>query len=574
MPCRTQTQAPGYPRHLKQGESICRHDTSQRSSRCPSGHSQHCPHPAAADYTPGSLVTHLQLDETNTAALTAVDSSGNGNTGELYERTIISSLTDGAGPTIITDGPVINSVTKNGADFDGVNDLLTAASSASLDFDKTKGTISFWIRTDLTARRSIFRMYKGGAPVGPSIEQTGSTASAAYRIFFSPNIGASGLYMAEAQPVANTWTHFVFVWDYTQADSGVPANPNRVKAYVNGVATTNRTTSGGTGDLTYGSPSTETGAGIVMGARLNDDDSTTRRFMDRDLAEVAIFDEALAPAAVAALYSTGVSTSDPDLMAYWDLSEGVGATVFADDSPNGNTLKCQQVTYVTTPSPFHTYSQAQGPEWLVANANGKPAFITRALDLDGTTDLLRVYDSASMDFDKSQGTITLWAYMNTTSRAGIIGTENASLVAQISGSANMAFLPPGGATDFITTASSVTAGVWSHFAFVWDVTASPITSTMPNRVKIFRDGVQLAGTSYNDATGFAAAGTTSDWVVGRRHLLTDTVAANQRHLSGQLADLAIFSTALPQADIQYIKDNGVQAFLATDVADWTMLDEN
>ncbi|MBI1291787.1 hypothetical protein GC173_11170 [bacterium] len=513
----------------------------------------------SAAYVPGSLVAHWPMDETDTNVKTLEDTSGNNNTGIFTEGPAVLGFQTGSGGNFTTTGPTINSVTKNAFEFDGNDDLLIVPDSAAFDSAATQGSISFWINTDLDARMSILRGRNTADDnyTGPALEKTGSSGSAAYRVFFNPNVAEAAYFMAEALPTNNVWQHYVFVWDYSASDSGNAANPNRVKCYVNGVLTTNRTSSGGSGDSGFTTP--PTWGELIFGGRysLTDASAGTYRAFDGEMGEIAIYNTALDATAAANLYNNGVNPGASDLIGYWDFSEGSGATV-ADDSTNDNTM---QVANWEPTLPVATVGN--GPTFAAANSTNKPSYISQALEFDGTSDAIRVPDSTSLDFNKGQGSIVFWAYFDSNARTNIIGDTSGGIIGQISSSLRMAF-KAANSSDFLqTTAAGTTvpAGEWVHYAYVFDQSQSAGTTAAPNRVKIYRNGVALANGTTNLDTTFTTIGTTADWIIGRKENITDVT--NARWLNGQLADMAIFSAPLSASDIADIVANGVTAFLPT-----------
>ncbi|MDK2972735.1 MAG: hypothetical protein PWP23_2490 [Candidatus Sumerlaeota bacterium] len=490
---------------------------------------------AVPTYIPGSLKAHYKLDQTS--GTTVIDSSGNANNGTLQELTTQFPVVNG--PVMNANGPTPSASTqRNAVELDGSNDVLYVSSETSLEFDKTRGSISLWMNADANARMSILRCVNGGSYNGPSLEKTSS--SIASRVYFYPNLN-EGYFMAEHAPVPGAWEHYVFTWDYTEADSGDAANPNRVKCYVNGVQTTNRTASGGTGDTTFTTKPSDAVGDWVFGQRFLDSSSTQRPF-DGEFAEIAIYDTDLSGAEALSLYENGVNTAHANLVAFWDFSEGSGTTV-GDDAGIADMF-----TSETTP----TFPEGAGPTWVTANAGAnKPAYITKALEFDGTDDCFTIPDSASLDFDKAQGTITGWFYFPAagSGRRGLIGSQNSGFQSESHSSDSIYFYPTG--SGLLVLGGTRTYDDWMHVAFVWDNTAA-------TKAELFFNGVSVASTT----TAFSAT-TTNDWTVGRKAELTDTT--NPRWFLGQMADIAIFDHPYLVEDINYIIANGVAVFQALPV---------
>ena len=155
-----------------------------------------------ADTTTG-LQGHWKLDESS--GTSAADSSGNGNTGTT------------SGSPAWTTGQVDGAL-----DFDGTNDDVTVAASASLN-DLTTITIAGWMKPDIgpTGARPI--AYKGywGNIGGFALNYMHDTKRAQFTVDY--NSGAGNLY-AETDWDAWTngvWQHIAITWDGTQNASGV-----------------------------------------------------------------------------------------------------------------------------------------------------------------------------------------------------------------------------------------------------------------------------------------------------------------------------------------------------------------
>lgn len=520
---------------------------------------------SAQTYTPGTLAAYWPMNESTASVTDVVDLSGNNNIGSRREgssTTYTFPEVSISGPEMTTAGPTINSVTKNAVSFDGGNDILRILDSSELSFNKQKGTISLWMNIPTQARRSIL---KSGADAssGIAIEQTGSTGGGQYRIFFTPNSAeAMSYFMVTDLVTTNVWQHYVFTWDYTAADSGVVTAPNRVKAWVNGVAQANVTSTGNTsGDAGFTTaPTTEN---WVWGQRYQDTyASGNRRPFSGGMAEIAIYDTNLDATAVNTLYTTGVNRSDPDLVAYYDFSEGSGTQV-ADDGGGTN-----DVMYLSEPTPnFPLADSITGPTWVTASASGKPAYITNALSFDGTNDCVVIPRSASLAFDKNKGSVVCWAYLNATGRLGLISDSQGRWTSEAHSSTALYFQPNGSTSLFLGGARTV--GTWMHLALTWDTSLPNGIPPVSIKRRMYLNGVVPTNTGSDDSA-FLTGAITEDWTIGRRGILDDT--ANSRWYNGEFADVAIFNTKLSDADVTYIMNNGVAAFLATGVQDWTLLD--
>ncbi|CAN5434593.1 hypothetical protein BH09SUM1_BH09SUM1_28080 [soil metagenome] len=518
---------------------------------------------ASAQFVPGSLKAYWKMNESNPAVTTVADLSGNGNVGTFKELVYLPFFAVN-GPVMNTNGPTVN--VPNAAEFDGSNDVLYVASNSGLDFDKTRGSISFWINSDLDNRMSILRTVSGTAYSGISIEKSGSSGSAAYRIFFT--LGSGPDFMVSTLPTNNVWQHYVFAWDYTETDNGNSTLPARVRCYVNGVQTpVFDSLSGQDSTFLIASKPADAVGNWIWGQRYLPADvaAATTRPLDGELAEIAIFDNDLDATAAMDIYTNGVSPSASNLVALYTFSEGSG-TAIADHKGTANMF--------TSEPPGQGYISNQGPTFAGANPTGRPSFISRALQFDGVNDCVTVPDSATLDFTKDKGTIVMWTYLNSNGRANLLGDTGGALVAQVSSSARMAFRTATSSDFLQTTVNPVVGNTWAHYAFVFDQSQPAGTTAAPNRIKVYRNdetGLLVNSTANLDTT-YSSIGTTADWVIGRKEDLLDTT--NPRWVAGQMAEVAIFDVPLSGPDITAIVTNGVSAFAGiTSVSDWTLLDD-
>lgn len=521
--------------------------------------------PSPAQIDPGDVMAYWPLDETESSVLIAEDASGNENPAQIKNDFIGSDIifTPKSGDSFTGDGPEIDSATRDAITLRG-STVLHAPETTSLNFDKTQGTISFWMNVDYTDRMSILRIASGGPDNWSysnslSLEMTGSTL--ANRVYFYPNL-SEGYYMVDHPPVAGQWEHYVFSWDYTESASGGAAEPNRVRAWVNGVAVDHVPASGNQGDANFNSAPTATGD-WVFGQRFLDSSSTKRPFSGM-MSEISLFDTSLDDTAVAALYSSGVNAADPNLVAYWDMAERSGPDV-TDSSTNTTTMTHSSVGQ-------ERFLPGNGPIWAEAFPNNRPSYLTRALQFDGTNrGLLEALagEGSTLHFDKSRGTLVMWAYFNNTDRMGLIGDSNGGTTLQISSSARLYFQPNGNQSSagFLADAGAggaLPANEWVHLALTWDVDAEASGDfTDPAKITMYYNGVSIPNLNHSafrpDQNFTQAAVTGEEWIIGRRNDIFDD--ANPRWMNGQLADIALFDAVLSQAEIQEIIDDGLAELL-------------
>ena len=207
-----------------------------------------------ADTGPSSLVAALGFDEASGAAVT--DASGRGNNGTIAGATRSSTAKFG-----------------KALDFDGVNDWVTVADSASLDLT-TAGTLEAWVRSDNPAK----------AWQTVAMKEDPAHGSLAYGLYATSSVPFSNAWWVEdsvwapdaSRLAAATWTHLA---------STVQGSTQRL--YVNGALVDTRAVTGAapvsSGPLRVG------GNGVWSG-----------EWFDGQIDEVRVYDRALSAAEILA----------------------------------------------------------------------------------------------------------------------------------------------------------------------------------------------------------------------------------------------------------------------------------
>jgi len=219
---------------------------------------------------PSNPVANWKFDETS--GTTALDSSGNGNTGTLVN-----------GPSW-TAGKV-----NNALNFDGVNDYVNAGSPSSLN-DMPAKTIVAWIKP----------ISFGGGGYGRIFDKNQSGTNQGWNLFFpgSANLRFSQYFSitngywdsAQNSIVLNTWQHVAVVYDRASA-SNVP------KFYVNGNLLT---ISNSNYQSPSGSASSDASQPLTIGGRTAGD-----RSFNGNIDEVYVYNRALTQAEIQSLYNAG-----------------------------------------------------------------------------------------------------------------------------------------------------------------------------------------------------------------------------------------------------------------------------
>jgi len=142
------------------------------------------------------LVLHLSFD--SVSGSTVSDSSGKGNSGTLTGGALVSSGRVG-----------------NAAQLDGSNDYIAVSDSATLDFDKSEGTIMMWVKPVSLSSHSLLAM-------DSDFEIEFNTADG--RVFYYPyadNPGYRNYNMMDELLETDTWQHITVTWDYSTKEAKI-----------------------------------------------------------------------------------------------------------------------------------------------------------------------------------------------------------------------------------------------------------------------------------------------------------------------------------------------------------------
>jgi hypothetical protein len=211
--------------------------------------------------------------------------------------------------------------------FDGIDDIVDFGDFTGLN-GVSAYTIQVWVRfiglgqwqTVFCKRQSdsdratVLQAYDAGGRLGVSVND-------GYRYTTSPAV------------TTGVWYHAVVVYD------GTVAEPNRIRLYLNGNPQT--MTIYGTGDAPATTPASATR--FVAGANYNALTPVTPNSADFPMAgnvdELAVWNNALSAAEVAALYNagkplpvtanSGAYTSSANVIGYWRFNDGTGTTATA-----------------------------------------------------------------------------------------------------------------------------------------------------------------------------------------------------------------------------------------------------
>jgi len=281
------------------------------------------------------LVGYWKMDES--AGGTAVDSSGNGNSG---------TYTNGATNTTGKFG--------NGGSFDGSNDYVDVGTSTSLNI-QSKITIAAWVKAN-SGYQNTFRtiVNKANGTAGNQRQyELRTEASTGYpALYLNCTDGTYKAVIGTSILTAGSWYHVVGSFDGATE-----------KLYINGtlVASTIttcdiRTTSG---NLNIGSFPTNSGYYNWPGS----------------IDEGRIYNRALSPAEVAQLYEWA-----PGPVAHWKMDEGTGG--YAEDTSGNNNRGTLTNNPTWTKGRFGKGLSFDGSDDYVIAENSNSLNITSSLTLE------------------------------------------------------------------------------------------------------------------------------------------------------------------------------------------------
>ncbi len=252
------------------------------------------------------------------------------------------------------------------------------------------------------------------------------------------------------------------------------------------------------------------------------------------------------------------SVAGGNLVAYWNLNDAPGTTVAQGDGGTSIALSIGP--------------QVEGAQFVIAGGPTLPVggSALNAVVFDGNKDFIRTADSTSLDFDKSQGTISFWVRPDqltvdnnaSTGYIALVEDSNQQIFVGISRQQNagasfgnadffsrIVFSPfentPTSNQNVVVGNTRLTEGVWTHVAVTWNF-ASQTAS-------IFINGAldtTIVNNTTNPAVWTQAAGNTGDWIFGAD-------GKTQAHgLLGAMADIAVYGNALRASEVQSLYQTG------------------
>ncbi len=478
------------------------------------------------------LVGHWTFDGkdtiwTSATAGTALDRSGNGNTGTLTSMNRATSTISGRiGQALKFNGPSSKVVLT---DIDALDSLGAT-------------TYCVWVYpTSLAVDQTFIGKYHGGTGTGVLFQTGGTVAS---RIMFGFN-GSSLVTTSSSYLANNRWTHVCGSFDNN-------LGTGKHKIYVDGtsVAVTNT-----------GTPDSITSTGASASVLNIGDNTQLSRFFVGKLDDAHIYNRALSATEISQLYkqggtknavtpvrtasSTGLSSG---LLGHWTFdgkdtlwtSSTTGTTL--DKSGNGNTGTLTAMNRST--------STVAGKLGQAFKFNGGGA---QRVDLASPTIL---------DDIENQGgggmTISAWIYprgLGETNEGTIMNKSNVATVGngawtfQLSNSNNFRFNKSYTVTTLLRASANNTISLnkWQHVVMTWDGSA---TAT---NVRIYKNGIELAY-----ALGPVDGVGTKNSDAANSIFIND--GAGSREFNGNIDDVRIYNRVLSPTEVaQLYKQGGTKS---------------
>ena len=375
------------------------------------------------------LVAYYKFDESSwtndCTTATVTDASGNGNNGKACPAS--------TGPTGGAAGKF-----GSGGSFDGSDDYVEVPSSNSLNsYDTTNElTIAFWVyRTSTSTVQDVISKRTAGN-VGGFVFETASGSTNVYHFVYmnSPSGSNNGNWpRVNASYDLNKWTHIVVTY----------SDETGLRAYKNGQLADFLNVKG---DLN------PVNAVLRIG---KDSENTNAKYFAGKIDEVRIYNRALSPREVRALYEWA-----PGPVVYYDFNEKTGTTV---TDKSGNDI---------------TGSFIGSPSWVQGKFGG-------GLELSGSGQYVGTSNNSLLNNTKAF-TVEAWINPDSLGQKMILGNTVNNFVFDLRNGISLYVRDASGwGTSAQSGAGTIVTGEWQHVAGVFD----------GSTIKVYINGVLKATTS-------------------------------------------------------------------------------
>ncbi len=443
------------------------------------------------------LVGHWTFDGADMTSSTALDKSGNNNTGTLTNMSTSSRV---AG------------VLGQGLQLDGTDDYVDLGVHSS---EQTLYSVSLWYKSESNsdAQTVFMRGVGNGCFYNPHIIASADGQS----LIVSESGCSSGGLVGTYPIVLGAWNHVV-----------VTRSGSQVKVYLNGVLLTT--------DNSQDSPLSTADARVLLGSFLNVFPTTHLLPMKGSLDDLRIYNRVLSADEIHQLYKMGEGTtmdvdptSDPlaeGLAGYWRFDEASGVTAI-DSSVNGK-----------------NGTLTSGPTWGVGKVGG-------AVTFDGGDDYINIPTNISALDSASAFSISVWF-----KRTGTGGTSGTALFAKGATSAftndidlmldngNLLFAQINNGADGTASfdySSQYTLGTWALVTLVYDGTQTGNS----NRLKIYFNGSQQT-LSFG---AYSVPATTANLAGTNQYIGRYIDPSNDWMMKGDIDETRIYNRALSADEV-------------------------
>ena len=363
------------------------------------------------------------------------------------------------------------------------------------------------------------------------------------------------LHTGSSEPDELSWIVFeddsTYIWKVTTGDNFTAKTWHHVVATSNGIGTmaiyidgvSQTLTSSGSGDGTIQNTTSK----VIIGASGNG----TYKYFDGSIANVGIWNRALSASEIESIYWKGQyadlkGTELTNLVSWYNLSAD------ANDSTGTNNGTNNGATFLTdaysASSPFLPRIQDKAtPKGAVALASGSTSF--------ATDDYISLPSLASTI---GNGALTFAGWFKTNTLADYyplyIGTPSSNenyIILKINSNGTILTQARSSGTVNLTSTATITAGNWHHIA----VTRSGTTGTL------YVDGTSVTSTDSNWGVTVGSETTLGAF----------RIASNSGFYTGSLANVAIYSDAKTQSQIQDIMFSSYSTLtsaLKTNLVSW------
>ena len=429
---------------------------------------------------------------------TSTDMSGSGNTGSLTNFALSTSTSNWVTGNAAKRGCALN--------FDGSNDYV------ALPVNSNYGavgdvTVSMWIKpTDYVSSNNYIldTRSNGGNSNGIAVYRNSQNVINFYIQTGTYPADPATTKSATVTMNAGVWIHIVAIRSGTA-----------YRIYANGVQS--GTDSAGTGS---------TFSLLDVGGRIGTYSNGTGAFVwNGSLDDVRIYNRALSPTEITALYNSGsakIQTVSQGLVGSWQFSEGAGTST-RDTSPSGNTGTL--TNFALTGTTTSTWVQGR-------TGSGY------ALNFDGSDDYVDIPNSTLWDFGSNPMAVSMWVRFDS--------SKSSFLLMQKSGAGNGGFEFWWNANSLLFSFSSITNAITKTWVPSLNTWHHVVYTRSGNVHTLYVNGASIGSTT--------TAGSVED-VTGALRIGGRDVDGGYE-LDGSLDDVRVYNRALSLQEIRNLYNTG------------------